>query len=498
MRISDLPLATNYAKLSPQQSYQQKSSQHTNDQTRPVSEEMVSKSKLTRSLAPSDNDYTKEDAVLSQWNRAGSFNLYDVLNGTGTIRLQKPNPSAEELAEFEKSLQENGMEENIDLDLSNFAFGLRGIGFGTHDPLYQLSAEDFSRKTDYLASRYAAMQAKIQNSLPESEQSTRTEKLNALYQGALEEMATAYADIVGGFLGANGVSGERNKIYQSFIDGVNGKSAAYQEYLSENPDFMGLKGTKDEWLLQDDAYVAASLRAKGSQAIAAANQKDRYSLNDMDVLGRYVSELSSWEKTANAVNVMSEERIGLDFAMLSMKTDALRKAGGVSVALESTLQNMLDGFMNGFLDRMDQQLTSLRNKGAARKDGTGYAALDRQAVWNVYHKTMAHYNASGNAVTALMEGARQGASQAMGKSGNGIYRYANSSQFWTNFFEKEETGASRPYTSDETFYQQYVAGWKSFESSLRQDSKGVQLNMKLKSASSYQSFLAASYINVKA
>ena len=45
---------------------------------------------LTKSLVASDNDYTKKDAILHQWNLEGRFNIYDVMNGNATVKLQDP------------------------------------------------------------------------------------------------------------------------------------------------------------------------------------------------------------------------------------------------------------------------------------------------------------------------------------------------------------------------------------------------------------------------
>ena len=57
--------------------------------------------------------------------------------------------------------------------------------------------------------------------------------------------------------------------------------------------------------------------------------------------------------------------------MLSMKTEDLRKNGGISSSLDSTLHKMLNGFMENSLNRLDEKLSELRNKGAALGDEKG-------------------------------------------------------------------------------------------------------------------------------
>lgn len=484
MRISALPVATNYAKTSSSQLTQY---QYTGVKTQTnLNNTGTSEARLTTSLVSSVNSYTKDDAILKQWNKIGGFNLYSVLDGKEKVNLQNPNPSTQELKAFETTLQQNGIQS--DIDLSELSFDLRGIGFGTNNSSYQLSPDDFSRKTDYLASRYVSMYAKIQENSSGVVKREQLEKLNAIYQDTLEELATGYSNILDNFFEQNGVTGEKNKIYQAVIDGVNGKVAEYQEFLSINPDFSGLKNTQDEWMLQDDEYVASLLRNVELDLLPDI-KNDSYTLQDLDVLGRYVAELSEWEKSSNAVNVMDEGRIGLDFAMLSMKTDTLSKKLGISSNLNTTLQKLMNGFMNGFLDRLDEQLSDLRNNGTALKDKVGYAALDRQSIWNVYNKTIEHYKTSGSAVDALVEGAKLSA-QA---NNNNTYRQINSQLFWANFFENDTSTISPSYIPDETPCQKYVVGWIDFENSLNSD--GVNLNMKLKPSSSYQ---LPELLNVKA
>ena len=144
MRISALPVATNYAKISSSQLTQY---QYTGVKTQTNSNNTgTSEARLTTSLVSSDNSYTKDDAILKQWNKIGGFNLYSVLDGKEKVSLQNPNPGTQELKAFETTLQQNGIQN--DMDLSELSFDLRGIGFGTNNSSYQLSPDDFSRKTD--------------------------------------------------------------------------------------------------------------------------------------------------------------------------------------------------------------------------------------------------------------------------------------------------------------------------------------------------------------
>ena len=151
------------------------------------------------------------------------------------------------------------------------------------------------------------------------------------------------------------------------MSGVESKIAEYRKGLSNNAALENLKGTPDQWMLDDDAYVASVLResAGGSATVQAKAADAPYTLSDLDALGQYASALSAMEKPNNTnIYTMDEARIGLDFSMLAMKTDALRNSGKIGNTMAGLLQKTMDSFMQSFLDRLDGQLSANRNVGA--------------------------------------------------------------------------------------------------------------------------------------
>ena len=440
---------------------------------------------LTKSLCASDNNYTKEDAILKQWNKQGSFNLNDVMNG-GTVKLIDPNPSAETLQEFAKQLQTDGIAKEV--DWSGLKFDLRGIGFDADAAAYTIGADDFSRKVDYLASRYAAVEDKIKNTTASDAQAEQLQKLDEIYQNALSEIADGYSSIISSFLEKNGVSGEKEKIYFSIVSGVETKIEEYRRSLSDNTTLESLKGTADQWLLDDDAYVASVLResAKGSATVSANNASAPYTLADLDALGQYASELSALEKPHNTnIYNLDEARIGLDFAMLAMKTDAVRSSGRISSAMSALLQKTQDSFMQSFLNRLDSQLNTARKENLGVGDKAGLAALDRNTVWDVYNHTMQQYRKDGDVMQALIKGAKYGTAKASAQALNGTYRYKNNASYWSNFFNSS-TGSNslNTYNKSASTFQKYLAGWLDFNDSLN-SGDSVRLNLILKSNYQY-------------
>ena len=193
------------------------------------------------------------------------------------------------------------------------------------------------------------MEDKIKTVYTGAGQKERLDQLNEMYEETLERMAKSYSEIVGGILEDYGVSGEKEKICQSFKNGVEQKVTEYRDFLEHNKGFTGLEGTGDAWLLKDDEYIAAMLRSQNIDSESRTIGDGEYSLNELDILGQYVSSLSAMAAKAKATTYeMSEEQIGLELAMLTMKTDVLNKDNRVSSALSTTLQKAVRGYLDVF------------------------------------------------------------------------------------------------------------------------------------------------------
>lgn len=443
----------------------------------------------TTSIFASNNDYTKKDAIMKQWNLKGSFNIYEEVS---VDKLQHPNPSDEVLEQFEKELQTNGIQK--EMNWSSLSFDFMGIGFDANKPADTIKENDFNRKVDYLASRYVAVEYKIKNTTSGDAQQQQLEKLQQVYQKAADSIAEGYAGIVGSYLEQKDISGETEKIRTSVLRGIEAKIKQYHEVLTEDATSTTLKqmeGTEDKWLLDDDAYVASLLREVSASSITNVLQQDSvecYTLKDLETLGQYISSLSDMEKPSNMesnVFKMDEAHIGFDFSMLAMKTDTLLERGMLSNAMSKTIQKVMNNFMNSFLDSMDKSLSEKRKENILEGDNIGFAALNRNEVWDVYNQTMQYYHQNGDILQAMIKGAEYGAAKVSSQSIYGAYRYKNDDSYWQNFFEKDTTNSHlNGYENTDTTFQKYFAGLVDFEKSLY-SGKAVHMNMSLQSVQHY-------------
>lgn len=153
----------------------------------------------------------------------------------------------------------------------------------------------------------------------------------------------------------------------------------------------------------------------------------------MEILGEYSYTASAMEK--GMIYKRDEERLGIDFAVMAMKADTVQKSGKTSSQFNEMFAKLTDNFVNQFLDKMDKALEKERKVGNVYDAEQGFAKLDRNAVWNVYNKTMQEYQQNGDAMKALLEGAKFGAEQRS-KGISSSYRERNSDAYWNHFLIK--------------------------------------------------------------
>lgn len=493
-RIARLPVAVNTA-----DSFRAELSQTNSDkkQNSVVMKSITEVSSLTKSLYAVDRpDYTKEDAINKQWKKMNTMNILDALEGT--VDTSNRGLSAKDV---ERQIKKGDLLDEVsDIDLRMLQFELSGLEFEEGRGYRSVDSGELYKNVEYLASRYVAMEDKIKTVCTGAEQIERLNRLNKMYMETLEKVAKSYSEIVGGILEDYGVSGEKEKIYQSFKSGVDQQVVEYRMFLKQDHRLTGSEDTENAWLLKDDEYIAAMLRKQNLISEAGLSKEGAYSLWELDVLGQYVSSLSTMEAKAVTYE-MTEERLGLDLAMLAMKTDVLCKEKNVGSVLNTTLKETLNGYLNIFLDRFNQKLEINRRNPLIEADIQGNAELNKESVWKVYNKTIEQYRISESGMEALIKGAEYGRSQYLKRMElenlEDIYRYKNSSFYWIDFFENLLERRTNSYEKEGNAYEQYMVGWLDFKNSLREEDS-VRMNLLLKPIDSYSINQNGNWISINA
>ena len=158
-----------------------------------------------------------------------------------------------------------------------------------------------------------------------------------------------------------GVSEEMKNSVLAMIDK---KAAAYEEHLAQT-DYIQLDGSSDQWLKQDDAYMAARLResflaSKEGQGFGKqeSNEQALYDIKDLSFAGVYAKSLSGQLKRPDMVwsTSKSDYELGAFFANQRVAEQRKIESADISSKLADMLHKTYEPFMEKFMDALDQTL----------------------------------------------------------------------------------------------------------------------------------------------
>lgn len=380
----------------------------------------------------SKREYTMEDAIRYQYNKQFTIRLDDLINGKyENMKLTMPAASVPQ--EFIDSLKQNGLKDD-EFDSGRIQFYLMGLNCDT---------SNIQESVDYLASGYSVCADHIRESnLDEEKEQQLLSDLKAKFDSAIESIAKKASEEIGGFFEEGGVTGETQKIYDSVMKAYNDSVNNYSNYIKENKDYANLGGTEDEWLKNDDSYMACQLRRsiqEDTTIESSQNKSEYYSLEELEKTKQMISEVEDYKNYgAREINYYdSEEEIGFKLAELSLKGEVFQKYSDVSDSLKNAVAKSIQKFVSNTVDRLNKELKEARSEVA---EPSRMADIDEREVFSVYKKMMNTYKTTGDMIKALKEGARFAKEQHMNKTKTSRYsslnRYGRSgSAFWNNFFQ---------------------------------------------------------------
>ncbi|WP_411675762.1 hypothetical protein [Caproicibacter sp.] len=422
------------------------------------------------SLDASDNDYTAQDALEQQWYAQSkvSLDFSEAPENQPSIQITL-EPSQSDLDALRTKLRTDGLDSGVDWSELDFAFS--ALHFDTTNNMNCFQPEELGTKLDYLTSRYAYLKTTFSSDSSEDAME-QGQKLNDLYQTTLNHLASTYADGVGGFLENNGAGGETQKFYDSILAQADRLTNQYSDYLSSHADYAGLSDSPDQWLSSDDAYMAARLRDAVQTDSGKAAANTAYSINDMELAGKYAQQLTgqftSINNNSEAVLTENEESIGLDCASLAMKVNVFIEQSGMGGTMADTINSSFSGYLENYLNQMNEQLQAQPRLYA--EDERGFSSLQKDQVLAVFRHTMSAYHESGDALQAILAGANYGgaiyAQKRESAEYDGIYRY--SEKFETSYWENFSTAPNQitSYDDSSSTFQKYDANWSAFLVSL--------------------------------
>lgn len=429
----------------------------------------------------STRDYTIADAVQYQYNHRTSVSLIDVMNGTADFKLSmEVAPDAAARQSLIDDLRKNGIDEKDGYDYNRVGLYLNGLSENA----------GVSHCVDYLSAGYAVMRAHISAATSKAEKAGFLEDLNSDFDASVEALANRAVQELGGFFVEHGVSGDiTQKIHDSVVKAYADKTAAYSAFFETGGDFAKLSGTRDAWLSKDDSYMAGMLRKAAH--VSEISDKAYFSTEDLDGAKLMVDEAGKYaigpQGSRGLNGYEDEQQIGLMLSELSLKNQLFQKYANVSAEMKHAVDTSVSDIVGNVVKKLNEQLKENR-RGLAEPWRLG--DLRENDVFSVYNKIMSTYDATGDAVRALLDGAAFGKEEHLKRAQSDNYAFLSRysfSPFWTNFYRNTITCTNwltgkKEYYSASSGIEALAKSWNDFAKALTDD-KTV-----LFSASSYMAY----------
>ena len=428
---------------------------------------------MCEAVPSSERDYTAADAEEYQYLRQFTIKLDDLIAGNyDAVKLPVLGQPVSQ--EFIDGLRQNGISNQY--DTARTGFYLMGLS----------DTAGFSHSVDYLASGYAVMKRHIEGSSSGEQQAELLGQLDAKFNSAVEEVASRAAKDLGGFFEENGVTGETDKIHDSVIKAYQDSVDAYYGYIGQNTNYAKLDGTEDQWLQQDDSYMACQLRKAGKTAdavLSRSGEEEYYSLDDLDKTMVMANEAEKYISGSDANKTVScwndEEQVGYKLAEITLEGDVFCQYGGVADGLKTAMSKAIESFVNSAAEKLNKRLEKERTQMA---QPSKLADFDQNAIFAVYNKVMNTYKTSKSLVKALTDGAAFAKEQHMSRTRDpkisNLVRYGETgSNFWNNFFRNTvKYRGTDSYVDRESGIETLAKNWNSFVARFTDDAS-VLLNL---------------------
>ena len=346
--------------------------------------------------ASEEEQYTEEDALMNQYMKQYRLDFIQIgdsfeLDPSKPVKLMTEGQvSQESLDAFRAQLEANGLGDEIDW---------RGVqeDFLNMDIRFD-NAQRFETKADYLASRYAVLKDRIQTQYTGEKLEQDMQTLDHLYTKAKEELATSYADNIGGFYEGMGQSGVSEDMRESVLAAIDSKADAYSAYLAEHDIYADITDPGKQWLKLDDGYMAARLRehvassSVGTPAAPTASNPAPYSTDDLAFAAVYAKDLSEqikkpeWDTYAIQD---SDADLGKYLAQQYQSLTGQMEHAGISDRLSDLLKDSFEPFMDRFLDALDAKIDHNRERVAKKPWQAGLIRtkyINRDEVYRAFAK----------------------------------------------------------------------------------------------------------------
>ena len=336
---------------------------------------------LSADLRPASEkeQYTEDDALMKQYMKQYRLDFIKdgdtfVLDTSRPVKLMTEGQvSQESLEAFRARLEKEGLGDEIDW---------RGVQEDLiHMDVRFDNAQSFERKADYLASRYAVLKDRIHTQYTGEKLEQQMQILDTLYTSAKKEMADSYAENIGGFYEELGQSKVAGDMKESVLAVIDRKMEEYTAYLAENDIYADITDPKQQWLKQDDGYMAARLRecaavssagasSTGSEAVQVPYSADDLAFAALCAKG-FSEQIKNPQWDTSEIKA-SDADLGEYLAGQYQSRGDMMEQAGISDRMSDIVKDSFEPFIDKFLDALDKKIDQNRERVAKKPRMSGF------------------------------------------------------------------------------------------------------------------------------
>lgn len=396
------------------------------------------------------DSYDKEDALMQLWRDAHTIDLNDPNNFSGLCF----DPTEEDLTALTQQLGIRGTNEPIDIEKIAGEFS---------EVFSSVHAGNLGDAIDYLASRIVALQGQV-----ERNGSSQQAQVEQLFSQGKDTLIDSYASRLQSALG---LSDDDAQAVRSSLDSmIEQRVQAYQTAQAQMRNT--LSGTSDEWLLNNNQYMAFQLR-QSVDGISAQTSGGTFTLGELQAAGELGGAYQEIMQEVSQGVGGNEAFLALDLGMIDMKMETLIQTGTVSENMAVLLKNSVTQRHQAVLDVADQRMAVRRDE-ALSGDGP-VPNMDRDLFQSIYNAVLDSFHQNGgDAMAAMRDGVAFGkeATAKAGQANPKVSRWGVSMEhYWNQFYTAQEHTWYGETHTQRSQYEQYADSWQQFLNTVSSNSR---------------------------
>lgn len=396
-----------------------------------------------------DMEYTKDTALTNAWVNSQNA-VFKLFRNSGKVSDESViGMSKDEFAEYMKTHE-------LDKDINWHSIVMQVWGSCDFD--------SFTKSTDHLSALYASLEDRIMTDFEGDEQAEQLEKLNDVYDKAVNEIID---NIVGrteqsfSDLGAELLEG---KLEKSIRQVISDKVDAYRSFIAENDDYAEIKNTDDKWMARDIGFMTNALK-NAYQLSNTETTEELWSENDILVLGIFGSIYSdaASDELANlqAIRANDEDSLGLEVSMQWLKDQKVMSTFEPNDEIKSLCGKLFEKYVENLIKNADNAINIIQ-RSTIDTNPSQFSPIDKEAVYAVLDVMKQSYSESGNEKTALVNTTAFARIEFLKKAeDSNLWRYnnefgTNAKKYWENFYDTNAHNSS-------SYMKTVLRKWEDFD-----------------------------------